>query len=390
MKTINDETRKLLDRLYNLRGKDSVVLFGIEQECKEAETTREKCAVKKEELEKSINKLASDENILAEQGERLKGILKSINPEDFEVLIKRLSLDFNPEAIFNKINLSLPTTIANLVSEKKASEEKLVEVEEQMTTATTKIEELAIRKDDAIDNQNKLNEFFELALSGNSNLTRDSITALLEKFKFTKDEQREAAKLLMFPEDGLYDYEKKAENGEKFGKSMADIFQEAKESVVKENKKEEQQKQIVPEYIEPTVPILEVETKPDTIELSDEIKKEEVKNLLKVCGFNINDFSNQDINTILENYDSELISKNVEYINKLGINKGIFIDNIDFLYDAELKQKIDMLLNIGKDPMDIYLNPSVLIKYNLAELYNTINSLKESGLEPDKVPLMAF
>lgn len=388
MKTINDETRKLLDKLYNLRGKDSVVLFGIEEEYKTAQATKEKALKEKTELENSINKLASDEKILADQGERLKNILKSINPEDFAVLIKRLDLDFDPEAISMKINNSLPTTIANLVSEKKESEEKLVDVKQQMDGATTKIEELAIRKDVALENQNKLNEFFELALSGNSNLTRDSITSLLEKFKFTKDEQREAAKLLMFPEDGLYEYEQKAESGEKFGKSMADIFQEAKESVVEE--KESEKEPAAPEFIEPTISPIDVENVPETFELTDEIKKEEVKNLLKICGFNINDFTNQDITNILNNYDPELISKNVEYINSLGINRGIFVDNIDFLYDKELKQKIDMLLNIGKDPMDIYLNPNVLIKYNLTELYNAITALKDSGLEPDKVPLMAF
>ncbi len=388
MKIINDETRKLLDKLYNLRGKDSVVLFGIEEEYKTAQATKEKALKEKTELENSINKLASDEKILADQGERLKNILKSINPEDFAVLIKRLDLDFDPEAISMKINNSLPTTIANLVSDKKESEEKLVDVKQQMDGATTKIEELAIRKDVALENQNKLNEFFELALSGNSNLTRDSITSLLEKFKFTKDEQREAAKLLMFPEDGLYEYEQKAESGEKFGKSMADIFQEAKESVVEE--KESEKEPAAPEFIEPTISPIDVENVPETFELTDEIKKEEVKNLLKVCGFNINDFTNQDITNILNNYDPELISKNVEYINSLGINRGIFVDNIDFLYDKELKQKIDMLLNIGKDPMDIYLNPNVLIKYNLTELYNAITALKDSGLEPDKVPLMAF
>lgn len=388
MKIINDETRKLLDKLYNLRGKDSVVLFGIEEEYKTAQATKEKALKEKTELENSINKLASDEKILADQGERLKNILKSINPEDFAVLIKRLDLDFDPEAISMKINNSLPTTIANLVSDKKESEEKLVDVKQQMDGATTKIEELAIRKDVALENQNKLNEFFELALSGNSNLTRDSITSLLEKFKFTKDEQREAAKLLMFPEDGLYEYEQKAESGEKFGKSMADIFQEAKESVVEE--KESEKEPAAPEFIEPTISPIDVENVPETFELTDEIKKEEVKNLLKVCGFNINDFTNQDITNILNNYDPELISKNVEYINSLGINRGIFVDNIDFLYDKELKQKIDMLLNIGKDPMDIYLNPNILIKYNLTELYNAITALKDSGLEPDKIPLMAF
>ena len=56
----------------------------------------------------------------------------------------------------------------------------------------------------------------------------------------------------------------------------------------------------------------------------------------------------------------------------------------------EIKDKITKLLNIGKEIKDINLVPSVLIKYDLDGLNNTINVLQISGLDPKKVPLMAY
>ena len=81
---------------------------------------------------------------------------------------------------------------------------------------------------------------------------------------------------------------------------------------------------------------------------------------------------------------------NIEYLNKIGLNKDLLIDNIEFFNDSELKSKKEILLEIGKTPFDIYLNPNILNKYNLNELTKVINELKESGLDPKKVPLMAF
>ncbi|MDE6285249.1 MAG: hypothetical protein K2M17_05835, partial [Bacilli bacterium] len=59
-------------------------------------------------------------------------------------------------------------------------------------------------------------------------------------------------------------------------------------------------------------------------------------------------------------------------------------------FDKELGEKIDKLLTIGKDAEDISLVPDVLVKYDLMGLNNTINVLQISGLDPKKVPLMAY
>ena len=70
--------------------------------------------------------------------------------------------------------------------------------------------------------------------------------------------------------------------------------------------------------------------------------------------------------------------------------KEILKDNVELLYDKELAQKIEKLLSLGKVAKDISLMPSVLTKYDLQGLNNTINVLQISGLDPRKVPLMAY
>ena len=56
----------------------------------------------------------------------------------------------------------------------------------------------------------------------------------------------------------------------------------------------------------------------------------------------------------------------------------------------EFEQKVNKLIETGKEPLDIYLNPEILIKYNKDDLENAINSLRNSGLDPKKVPLIAY
>ena len=65
----------------------------------------------------------------------------------------------------------------------------------------------------------------------------------------------------------------------------------------------------------------------------------------------------------------------LEYIKSLNISLDIFADNVELMYDKQMKEKIEKLTSIGKMPQDIYLNPSVLTKYDLNGLNNAIDVL---------------
>ena len=408
MKMLSSEVKTLLDKLYNLRGEDSVILTKMNKEREEAIETGERTKNEKAVLLDKIAKLTEEEKTLQEEGDKLSSILSSINKEDFANVLDRLNIDFDPSTINAKITSMLPDTIKKVVKENQKATEELESVEAEMNNAITKVEELGIRKDEALSNQEKLNEYFRLALEGNINITRDEITNLLEKFNFNEDEQREAAKILMFPEDALYEYDAQTKSSEgKSGKTITEVLVEAK----KESSPEKQE-QVLEEKEEPKEEVKELLTEVESNENSlenifakaieeehiDEEVKEKVNNdeneLTKLTNllneFNIKDISKESLEKVLANYDEELILKNIEVLKNKNIDLEVLKDNIEIIYDKELEQKLNKLLEIGKESRDISLMPEVLVKYDLKGLNNTINVLEISGLDPKKVPLLAY
>ncbi len=414
MKISNDE-KTLLDKLYNLRGEDSVILAKMNKEREEAIETGERTKNEKEVLLEKIAKLTKEEETLQEEGNKLISLLSNINRDDFANVLDRLQIDFDPASINDKVNKMLPSTIEKVVAENKLASEELENVETEMNNAITKVEELGIRKDEALSNQAKLNEYFTLALEGNINITRDAITSLLEKFDFNEDEQREAAKILMFPEDALYEYDGIYKSRDKASrKTITDVLVEAKKesnAEVIETKEEISvpeveasleapsaledifDKVITENNIPEAQEVIEnVATDEETIAATENElpEKEKLTELLKSLEVNVNLLTNEDLEKILTNYDEELIKANIEALKKYKIALDVIKDNPEILYDKELKEKLEKLINIGKEARDISLMPSILVKYDLKGLNNTINVLQISGLDPKKVPLMAY
>jgi phage shock protein A len=190
MKALSPEVSALLDKLYNLRGEDSVILVDMYKQKHKAEETKERTTEEKKELQEKIADLEQLNEALNDQGDKLVSVLSGIDRSEYAIVLDRLKIDFNPHALVEKINKSLPRTIDSVTLETKKAAEKLLKVEDEMNTAITTIDELAIRRDAALANQAKLNEYFELALTGSINITRDSITTLLAQFGFSEADQR--------------------------------------------------------------------------------------------------------------------------------------------------------------------------------------------------------
>ncbi len=384
------EVTKLLDKLYNLRGSDSVILKEMDVKESEALATKERTTEEKKALQAKIADLENDSKELDGQGKKLVQVLGTIKRSDYEVVIDRLNINFDPEALTKVLEEELPKKLEEVANDKKASEDELVKVEEEMNSAITTIEELGIRKDAALSNQEKLNEYFDLALKGNINITRDSITALLEQFGFDEEERREAAKILMFPEDALYAYDEKLKNSEK--KSISEVLKEAKSQ-------EEVLTDTVEEKIEVEEPKKEEEKLEEPSKKVEEVKeekkdkkfdKEDLMDLFSEIGLDYLDYTSSDLEEILNNFNEKVIRRNVAIFKNNDLNLDVFVDNISLLYDKELEAKVDRLMRIGKSALDIYLNPNVLIKYDYKNLDKAILLLQNSGLDPKKVPLMAY
>ena len=390
MKVLNAEMTSLLDKLYNLRGEDSVVLVSMDKEKEAAVETRDKTSVLKTELQSKINSLTSEENVLAEEGAKLQAVLSAINKEQFANVIEHLDIDFDPEALRKEVDHRLPETLEKVASEKKSAGEELVKVEDEMNEAITKIEELGIRRDEAVSNQERLNKYFELALNSNINITRDEITSLLAKFGFSEEEQREAAKILMFPEDGLFDYENSYGQKKEVERQVDAFAKELREQTEVKPEPENVVIDIKPMVTNEDVSAPEIKVPVEESATSENMTKDRLVDFLKEHQFDELDFSANDIQKMLDNFDYEMFTKNIAMFENYGITHDIFFDNVELLYDKELADKLERLISLGKTPQDVYLNPNVLIKYNLADLNNAIKVLKDSGLDPRNVPLMAY
>lgn len=381
MKALSPEVSALLDKLYNLRGEDSVLLVEMDRQKNKAVETKTRTTGEKKELQDKIANLEKLHDELTDQGERLADLLSGINRNDYITVLTRLNLDFDPQNLVEKLNKSLPRTIDSVVMDTKKAEKQLAKVEEEMNSAISKIEELSIRRDAAMANQEKLNEYFDLALSGRISITRDSIASLLEQFNFTQEEQREAAKILMFPEDALFQYDEKLQEKEKSGKSISDVFSEAKNA---EPISDEAIK-----YVDDEAGTVEFQYSSLEPEV-EETPKEKLLGLLDKNGIDYLDFTGQELDLLINNYNDELIEGNIQYIKKVDIGTEIFVNHAGLMVDSELQSKIDTLLQLGKEPIDIYLNPNVLEKYTKEQLESSIVSLKDNGMDPKNVPLMAY
>ena len=388
MKILSPEVTRLLDKLYNLRGSDSVVFKEMESAHQKAEETKERTTAEKAALQENIAGLEADSKNLSEQGKKLIEVLKGIDKKSFETVIDRLHINFDPEALVERLDSSLPETIESVNDDIKSSKEELVKVEEEMNSAITTIEEIGIRRDTAVANQEKLNEYFELALAGNINITRDSITSLLEQFDLSEEETREAAKILMFPEDALYDYDAKIKESEK--KSISEVMQEAR------NQEENAQK--VEEIVIKEEPAKEEVNVQEPVEVKEVVEpvvqkkfdREDLIDLFNDIGLDYLDYTTSDLDQILEHFNEKVIRRNINIFKENDLSLDIFADHINLIYDRELEAKVDRLLRIGKSALDIYLNPTVLTKYDYKGLDKAILLLQNSGLDPKKVPLMAY
>ena len=378
--TVNTEI--LLDKLYNLRGSDSDILKEMDRQKNKAEQTRDRTTEEKAKLQKDIASLKKQREELEDQGEKFKEVLQGIHREDYATVLDRLRIDFDPKNLLEKLDKNLPRTIDNVERDTKKAEDELVKVEEEMNTAITTIEELGIRKDAALANQEKLNEYFELALEGHINITRDSITSLLEEFGFNEAEQRETAKILMFPEDALFAYDAKVKAKDKAGKSISEVIHEAKSMSPEEtNVSEIQAESYATESL--------IDDKAPEIYEDNELKNRVIETL-KDCGIDYLDFTSEEMDDLIAHFDEQDVRDNIELMNSKNIALDVFIHHISMMYDKELRRKIELLLNVGKEAMDIYLNPNVLVKYTCDQLERVVSVIAANGMDPKEIPLMAY
>ena len=400
MKGLNSESVDLLDRIYNLRTQDSTVLADIEKDKDRVNELKNKTSELKAEIEDKISEITSMQKKINKQAKDVKELFAKVKKDQFAELSEALNIDFNPEVICHKIDMFLPDSIGKLETDKERLKEQLVKIDNEYTSAVIRYEELGFRYNEAIKDQERLERFINQALDSNINATREEIVSLLAKFGFSFEEQRSVAKLLMFPEDGLIEYNSALKDKLKVDNNVMSVDVKAEKLEDKDKKEEIKEEKIETPTIEEAKPLEEekeeIVIKEDAPKTREEFReeklsqKDEIIKFLKDNGYDYLEFTNDEFEKIVSGFDEGILSKNIALIDALGIEKDFFYGNASLLVDYELENKINKLKELGKMPKDIYLNANVLAKYNYKELESAIDTLRESGLDPKSVPLMAY
>ena len=414
-KILSQEITTLLSKLYNYRGEDSSRLKEIVSHKEKAEGTKAKAEAEQADLKALISDLEKKLESLKNEGEKLGEVLGAVNRDDYATVLDCLNIDFNPAGLKEELDGKLPNEIMETTNEIKASKLTLKSVQGEINNAS---DEISKRTDEIAEERNimaKLNEYVEIALTGNINVTREEITNLLKLFAFDEAEQKEIAKILMFPEDALIIYdnqksgkvvttrtEKAAVKEEKnvfsdiyFDKepeaeteedSGADIKEELQLKDLDEVKPEEEEKQeVVVETIEPE--FLQEEPKAEGTELT----REDAIVFLDELKLDTKLIPKKAVDMLRKDFDKELIKKNVEYTKDKKVADDIYYRNPNLLMDSGLTDKIEFLMNdLAKEADDILLNIYVLENFSKDELVNVKQRILALEIDPRQIPLYIY
>lgn len=388
------EEIQLLDRVYNLRDyKESILVKEINEKIKDVSGSKTSKEEEQSDIEGTIESLKNRKESLEKEFSVFVDDFKGYDKENYAVLLKELAVTFDPQAIVKEVQEKAPTKIEEVVNDINKNNDKLTSLKTDIKNAEIELDELDQKLSSAKNDQENLNKMLEEILAGNRSISVGSIIDHLVAVGFTQKEAEKCGALIAFPGDGgiiLYDESIKVRND----KNITEVFKEAKEAV-KDSEQKEEKKDVKEEVKEEKKVVKEEpEALSSIVTLFEEAKDEETSTNKEEESSSgeidiINELSldesklTEDIIKEIKNSSKDLVKSNIAKLNELKID---LYEEPKLLIDLELKAKVDLLINKGKNLNDIKLNSCVL-KISLDILNNEITALKEVGLDIKELPL---
>lgn len=425
MADLTQDKLRLLDRLYNLRGDESVITTSIQSRIDDVvSSTNENERIKREQ-EGIKTDLESELKEFTNQATSFLKSFSNFNDDSFKALN---AIDVNLElgTLMSKIREAQPQheNVLNgkIDNTEKIIEEKINEIEK--LNGIKKEEEEKLEKAENV--KVKLNNLLDdILVNENDSYNRGYIKKLLTELDvFNEEEMSELEFLILFPEKGLTEYVNEYKDREDkfipvFDRGDNNIFakdiaiEEEQEEPIKEES-EEKVEEPVEEPVEEIKPIIEeqeetaitpvIEEKDDTItlfsdkteepvsletenqeepqEIEESVSKVSESNIIDELGLNVTDEKTKE--QIL-NADESLVRMNDEQLRGIDFTKEdetIRFDNFMYLTDKDLTDKITFLRSKGIGDKTIrkeFLAGN--IKYDLESLKNKFESLKTNNIE---------
>lgn len=440
MADLTQDKIRLLDRLYNLRGDESIITTSIQSKIDNIISEAEETERIKREHEGIKTDLESELKTFTNQATSFLETFSKFDNSSFKAL-NAVDIDLELGDIVSKLKEAQPRHEEHLSSKISDIKNEIINNEEKIKLLSTDRKEEEEKLQNAENVKSKLNNLLDdILVNENDSYNRGYIKKILNELEvFDEEETSELEFLILFPEKGLTEYvnnykdredkfipifdeenkEEKIIEINNYDITEEDSKEEKEEPVfepVSEENEEEIEDEKDSENEEPIfTPVIE-EKEEDIITLyneekedeesseeSFEIKAEDIKieeenevepteevkdnNLIEFFkSLNVEiDSIEESVTNILNNTDKDLIKKNIEQLKAIDFtNDELFtkVDNYMYLTDKELSQKINFLRSKGVNDKNIrkeFVSGNLI--YDLETLQSKFETLKNNNID---------
>lgn len=216
MAEITHNTEILLDRLYNLKGEDNIILKELSNKISETESEIE--LTEKNKTNSEINKVNSEGTleIFLTQKQTFEEAFQGLDNDTFSAL-REIDVNLEIGSLLNAISERAPEYCDKLQTEINKFNTEINEAEEQRLNLNEELTSLNDQRNKVENDREQLQSLLEQSLSPNE-IERDSLTAhyvkrIISPFDvFSEDELNKITKLIMFPDEGLYQFDETYED----------------------------------------------------------------------------------------------------------------------------------------------------------------------------------
>lgn len=222
MAQLSQNTIRLLDRLFNLKGEDNVIIKRIKDEISTTENEMTVTTQEKNNNEVQKNELQGKLTVFQNQSDSFKAVFEGIDDATFASL-REIGIEFEISKMLSTIEEKAPDYIASLNDQINEYGKKIEDNEHKIEELTNNLENLHRNQATSEEDRLKLTSLLDQSLSS-SEIEREVLTVnfvkkILSLFNlFDENEIKELTKIIMFPDDGLFEYaknyDKRLANGE--------------------------------------------------------------------------------------------------------------------------------------------------------------------------------
>lgn len=210
MANLTNKTIRLLDRLFNLQGEGNVILADINKRIEETNSSIEETSANQRDNELKKLDCEGKLSVFKNQKEVFESAFEGLDDETFAAL-RDIDVNIEIGTMLTQIAEKSPAYIDSLNSQVESYQleiERNIASKEELETI---LSELKSDKTKSEEDRDKLVSLLEQSLS-TDDLERESLTTsyvkkILSLFGvFSDEEVKELAKLIIFPDEGLYEY----------------------------------------------------------------------------------------------------------------------------------------------------------------------------------------